>query len=125
MGDALKQAPAERSAFLATAISQMEQKLESLSAELGEQLKQLGEENAGRLKVVEDANAVVSAAVAAASAAAAASMDASAEQQAALAALKAANGACKHFFPDMKKMMDGFDDSKTALEDFQSKVMGA
>merc|ERR1712176_488550 len=51
--------------------------------------------------------------------------EAQAQKKEATNNLKAAETAVRKFFPDMKKMMDGFDASKQKLEQFQSQVMVA
>jgi len=123
--DALHHAPAERTTFLATAITQMEEKLNSMSAEHKKQVEEQDAAHKETSQVVETARSSVETAAAAASEAAAALQEATSQQQAAQSALKDADAACKHYFADLKKLCDGFDQSKKDLENFQTKVMGA
>merc|ERR1711920_954174 len=50
---------------------------------------------------------------------------AQADKKAAEGALKAAESACRTFYPDMKRLMDGLDKEKAALEEFKSTVQVA
>merc|ERR1711920_1202094 len=96
-----------------------------MSTELGEQIAMQEAAQKESVQVVQGAQASVETASAATSEASAALKESTSQQQAARAALRAANAACKHYFADMKKMMDSFDQSKKDLEEFQTKVMGA
>jgi len=122
---ALKLAPADRTGFLATAVNQLEQTLASLSTAADEKVTKEDVGKQERASAVADATGKKDTAQAANAAANAAFEQAQTDKKNAQNSLKAADAACRNFFPDMKKMMDGFDSSKTKLEQFQSTVMVA
>jgi|ERR1711971_477624 len=120
---AFKQAPAERSSFLATSVDQLEAKLNALVSGFAEELTKGEPAKQERAAAVDAAEFAKANAIGKADAAKAAATAVEAAKEEAANALKAAKKSLATYYPDMKKLMTTSDDGPRALKAFEDGVL--